>query len=203
LNFCTAETNTAGRAGLVFWLLPILFCRTLSEMKPIFKEIEGFPLYRIGTDGTLLSYRHDRKGKGRWKKLKPTAHTNGGYLRAYLGNGIKEAGRYVFIHILVLEAFVGKCPEGMEACHYDDNPRNNRLENLRWGTRLDNTQDRIRRGRVPKGQDHARTRFTNEDIISIRRRHKEGVTVTQLAKEHGVTTGCITSIHLRWTWKHI
>jgi len=50
------------------------------------------------------------------------------------------------VHRLVLEAFVGPCPEGMEGCHNDGNPRNNRLDNLRWDTPLANNLDVIRHG---------------------------------------------------------
>lgn len=50
------------------------------------------------------------------------------------------------VHHLVLEAFVGPRPEGMECLHWDDNPSNNRLENLRWGTHSENTMDSIRNG---------------------------------------------------------
>jgi len=50
------------------------------------------------------------------------------------------------VHRLVLEAFVGPCPPGMECCHFDDNPSNNCLDNLRWGTRMENFDDRARNG---------------------------------------------------------
>ena len=50
------------------------------------------------------------------------------------------------VHRLVLEAFVGPCPEGMEGCHRDDNPTNNHIENLRWDTHSENTLDRVRNG---------------------------------------------------------
>lgn len=52
-----------------------------------------------------------------------------------------------FVHHLVLEGFVGPCPEGQEALHWDDDKTNNALPNLRWGTRLENMRDRIRNGR--------------------------------------------------------
>ena len=48
---------------------------------------------------------------------------------------------------LVLEAFVGPCPPGMECCHRDDDPKNNRVDNLRWDTRSANRYDRVRNGR--------------------------------------------------------
>lgn len=51
-----------------------------------------------------------------------------------------------FVHHLVLEAFVGPRPEGMECCHDDDDPANNRLENLRWDTHSSNLNDRIKNG---------------------------------------------------------
>jgi hypothetical protein len=35
----------------------------------------------------------------------------------------------------------------MECCHADDDPSNNWLRNLRWGTRSDNAFDRVRNGR--------------------------------------------------------
>ena len=48
-------------------------------------------------------------------------------------------------HRLVLEAFVGPCPQGQEACHRDGNAANNELSNLRWDTHLANCQDRDER----------------------------------------------------------
>lgn len=50
------------------------------------------------------------------------------YMRIQLGN------QKHFVHRLVLEAFVGECPEGMECDHIDRNRSNNRLENLHWTT---------------------------------------------------------------------
>ena len=48
------------------------------------------------------------------------------------------------VHILVLEAFIGPCPEGMIGCHYDDNPKNNLLNNLYWGSHSENGKDKCR-----------------------------------------------------------
>jgi hypothetical protein len=48
---------------------------------------------------------------------------------------------WVYVHTMVLEAFVGPAPIGHECCHWDDDPANNHLGNLRWGTRADNMAD--------------------------------------------------------------
>jgi hypothetical protein len=68
-----------------------------------------------------------------------------GYLLVFLW----REGNYhrLRVHRAVLEAFVGPCPQGMVACHYDDDPRNNRVTNLRWATYADNSLDATRNGR--------------------------------------------------------
>lgn len=53
----------------------------------------------------------------------------------------------VLVHRLVLEAFVGPCPEGHECCHRDGDATNNHLDNLYWGTHVENMQDRARHGK--------------------------------------------------------
>jgi hypothetical protein len=55
--------------------------------------------------------------------------------------------RAVLLHRLILLAFVGEPPPGYECCHNNDDPSDNRLENLRWDTRTQNIQDAIRHGR--------------------------------------------------------
>ena len=65
-----------------------------------------------------------------------------GHVQVDLGRGCRR-----YVHRLVLEAFVGPCPPGHMACHYDDDPGNNALENLRWDTRSANGHDAVRNGR--------------------------------------------------------
>jgi hypothetical protein len=69
--------------------------------------------------------------------------------------------RKEYVHALVLQAFVGPAPDGMECCHGDGVRTNNHLSNLRWGTRLSNNLDAIRHGthyntsRVRCPRDHS------------------------------------------------
>lgn len=57
----------------------------------------------------------------------------------------------VSVHRIVLEAFVGTCPPGMETRHLDDVKANNCVENLRWGTHSENHLDITRNGnRMPR-----------------------------------------------------
>lgn len=70
-----------------------------------------------------------------------------GYPKCSLGRDGAE--RQVHVHTLVLTAFIGPCPSGMEACHKENDPANVRLDNLRWDTHSNNLRDRVRHGTDP------------------------------------------------------
>jgi hypothetical protein len=57
---------------------------------------------------------------------------------ALTGVGRRE---YRYVHDLVLLAFVGAKPAGLEVCHGDGVKTNNRLSNLRYDTRSANALD--------------------------------------------------------------
>ncbi|WP_454113585.1 HNH endonuclease [Microbacterium maritypicum] len=97
-------------------------------------EYEG--LYEVSDLGRV---RNSRTGHVRSVNTKPSGHQ-----RVLLWRDGKEQGMYV--HRLVLMAFVGPCPEGMEGCHNDGDPANNGLDNLRWDTRAGNTADSLTHG---------------------------------------------------------
>ncbi len=64
------------------------------------------------------------------------------YPTGYLACKIKGKIRYV--HRLVLETFIGPCPDGMWARHLNSIKSDNRLENLEWNTPAINIQDKWR-----------------------------------------------------------
>lgn len=68
-----------------------------------------------------------------------------GHLKVTLCKDGKETT--TLVHRIVLTAFVGPCPDGMHVCHWDDDPANNHLSNLRWGTSSDNKHDAVRNGK--------------------------------------------------------
>jgi hypothetical protein len=51
-----------------------------------------------------------------------------------------------YVHHLVLEAFVGPKPVGMECCHGVGGPADNRLSNVRWGSSSENNHDIVHHG---------------------------------------------------------
>ena len=86
----------------------------------------------------------------------------------YIKYCINERGhvRMIAAHRAVLLAFVGPCPDGMDACHNNGISTDNRLENLRWDTRRSNTIDKIDHGNHPfAGRTHCNNghEFTDEN----------------------------------------
>ena len=79
-------------------------------------------------------------------RLKPTRQ---GYWRIGLTKELAGRQEFHFVHRLVLEAFVGPRPEGMECRHLNGDPGNNIVENLCWGTHSENSLDKRRHGTVP------------------------------------------------------
>jgi hypothetical protein len=57
---------------------------------------------------------------------------------------VRVGGRWRRVHHLVLEAFAGPCPPGMEGCHQNGHPDDNHLTNLRWDTHGENERDKRR-----------------------------------------------------------
>jgi hypothetical protein len=170
-----------------------------------YRDIPGFEGYRVGSDGSVWS-RRNINGVGlvdRWRKIKSCTRPNG-YLHVTIAPlGQPELRRKLSVHRLVLEVFVGSCPEGMEACHRNDIPEDNRLKNLRWGTKLDNHNDRRLNDMIPMGTRHYKARLNESDVKMIRYRRERGDLLDDIAGDFGVTKQCVLAIFKRRIWKHV
>lgn len=101
--------------------------------------VPGHGHYEVSDQGRVRSnkYREPRL-------LKPRSTAKGGYLLVKL----RESGhaRDFRVHKLVMLTFVGPRPDGLEICHYDGDPTNNALSNLRYDTSVANARDKARHG---------------------------------------------------------
>ena len=108
------------------------------------------------------------------------------------------------IHRLVLAAFVGPCPEGMEACHNDGNKRNNRVENLRWDTRRNNHHDKISHGTSLCGEKNPRACLTEDNVKRIRKYWNTGCyKQRELGNMFGIAQVTVSQIVLRKRWAYL
>jgi hypothetical protein len=150
-------------------------------------DFEG--IYEVSNFGNIRSSKN--------KQLKKiTIDSNG---RPYLGLWKNNKQKIVRPHKLVLEAFVGKAPQGMECCHNDGNQQNNRLENLRWDTPKNNHADKLKHGTSNTGERCNWAKLTKAQVISIRADIR---TQKEIATEYGVQQSQISRIKNGVRWIH-
>jgi len=162
------------------------------------RDVIGFPGYQVSNLGNGRSrWKFGAGGLGdTWHPVKLKA-TKDGHLQMRLN----RKSRY--IHRLILEAFIGPCPKGMECLHADDNPANNALTNISWGTRLKNMEDRSRNGRVPRGDNCSWSKVSEHDVPVIRKRAGDGESLAVIAKDYNVTESAIRLIVKRINFRHV
>ena len=135
-----------------------------------------------------------------WAKRRPSGTTV-----RYRVVRLHRSTRY--IGVLVLEAFIGPRPHrSAQARHLNDNSLDDRLENLAWGTQLENFADAIRNDRLRprRGQQNGRAVLTENDVYAIRAAHAAGgVTLTALSSQYGVSRTVISDVVHRKSWRHI
>lgn len=182
-----------------------------------YRDISGFPGYRVGDDGSVWTCKARSKNKlghsiwilsNTWKPMIPQPDT-GGYFHVRLTVHGKYHDKPV-AHVVLTE-FVGPKPPRMDACHDPDPCRaNNRLNNLRWDTRSANIKDawkwREKNG-VPHpanqkhGQESHFAKVDNAGAEEILRRLAAGIPVKTVAKDFGLSESHVYKIRKGTTRK--
>ena len=118
------------------------------------KEVPGLPGYFATSDGRI------RTPTGRWASQKDNGN---GYL--YFSVQRRYAPRTRAVHVAVCTAYHGEKPSPeLEVRHLNGDKRDNRPEDLAWGTRAQNASDGRKLGHPPP-----RGRLTREDVEEIKR----------------------------------
>jgi hypothetical protein len=92
-------------------------------------------------------------------------------------------------------------------CHKCDNPRCFRPSHLFLGTKNDNTQDCIRKGRriYPDhhGEAHSQSRLTEAQIREINTLYLSGKDKADIARQFGISRSHLKNISNRHRWAHL
>ncbi len=178
----------------------------MTEQEQVeYRDVAGFPGYRVGSDGTVWSckprpWSSRRLDACRWRLLK-SAPIARGYLAVNLT--LDSIGYTFLVHRLVLQSFIGPAPDGTECRHRDGNMLNNHLDNLCWGTREENCADMVLHGTAPRGENCGAAKLTVAQVLEIRRRKKAGQTQSQIAASFGIKRNYVWDIVNRKTWQHV
>jgi hypothetical protein len=117
--------------------------------------------------------------------------------------GQKTSTVHRSVHQLVLEAFGGPRPEGLQVRHKDGDRRNNALENLAWGTGKENAVDRVRHRTDPQGERNPFAKLTEEQVRQIRARALAGEVSHRIAMDFPCTARNVRAIKVGRSWPHL
>lgn len=161
-------------------------------MEEVWKDIPGYEgSYQVSTLGRVKSLPRVVQIPGYGtrtlsEKMLRLSRCTSGHL--YVNLRKDGSTHHSEIHRLVMLAFVGPCPPGMEVCHNDSNPANNRLDNLRYDTHLNNQIDMAYVG------NRSRQIIKVPQVYEIRARLARGDTCKDIAKDYGVDKSTISKI---------
>jgi hypothetical protein len=130
--------------------------------------------------------------------LKPDSKAGYARVDLMLSGGAKAKK---LVHVLVLEAFEGPCPAGMECRHYNGVRGDNRWPvNLRWGTKSENAADR-RRHDFPRAR--GASKLAESDIPKVRELVAMGQSYAQVGARFGVSRWAIGDAIKGRTWANV
>jgi hypothetical protein len=169
--------------------------RTTSRVE--YRDIPGFPEYRVGSDGSVWSH-----WTGRWKRLKILVNTKrNNYRHVHLYRGGRCTTRCV--HTLVLLAFHGPRPDGCEALHTPNpDPGDNRAVNLRWGTHAENQREAAVTGRMACGERNHFAKLRCHQLPEVQALRAAGLTLEEIGGRYGVSKATVSRLLNGRTWTH-
>ncbi len=166
------------------------------------KPCPSFPGYSATEDGRIISHR--RRGKGSQRGSVPCIDpsyqyelsqqtTSKGYHTVCITLPSGKS-RPIGVHQLVADAFHGPRQDGQQVRHLNGIPSDNTPANLKYGSALENAEDRQAHGTYLRGSNHHGAKLSGGQAESIRKLRRQGRKVRDLAQEFGVSISTIENL---------
>lgn len=178
-------------------------------MTEIWKDIQGYEgKYQISNLGKVKSLA--RLVKNRGNGFKPIGEVilrsridEDGYYRVALCRDCKY--KVVGIHRLVAQYFIKNPYNKPLVCHKNGDCRDNRIENLYWGTVKDNSCDALRHGKINVGDKCNLSTLNEKQVRVIKHIQKRSPKFNQawLGRMFGVNKETINAIFTSRNWKQV
>lgn len=116
-------------------------------------------------------------------------------------SGQRKAREYV--HRLSYRHFKGAIPKGRHILHSCDNPPCCNPEHLSAGTRSQNMQDMVEKGRHYRGQNNRAAFLTDADVIAMYELHASGMKQYEIGRRFGVNERYVWLVVNGKRWRHL
>lgn len=165
------------------------------------KGVPGFPDHQISNMGRVRSFAFCQRYGGKAPpegRILAGGVDKDGYRRAVFCTGdVRKSIRFA---PLVAELFVGPRPEGAVLRHLNGDNKDDRAENLAYGTQKENMADKKLHGTWQGGEASGLAKLTEVIVLEIRHSNEDGTT---LSKKYNVSVGAISSIRHGRAWPHV
>lgn len=113
-----------------------------------------------------------------------------------------QVRKKLLVHRLVAKAFIGGYFEGATVNHIDGVKTNNRIDNLEWLSKEENTREAWRTGLVDlRGERQPTSKLTRTDIKEIKECLRHGETQVSIGQRFGVSSALISLINAGKRWR--
>lgn len=164
----------------------------------IWKPVVGFETtYEVSNLGRVRTLGARSNGQPSGLVMKPGLN-----LQGYHQIMLMDRKRHT-VHLLVLQAFAGPRPGGMEINHKNGVKTDNRLENLEYCTKSENNTHKVQVLGKGRGETHGMSKLTDDDVREIRRLAAKGIPQRVIAARFNMTHPNIGFIVRRATWAHV
>jgi hypothetical protein len=157
----------------------------------IWKNCVDLPFYQVSNLGNVRSLDRTIFTKNGVQKNIKGRNLSLANLNGYLYFRTSTPDFTHLVHRVVLKAFVGIPEVGMQACHENGNRKDNRLENLRWDTPVNNNRDKYKHGTALIGQKHPMSKISDKQAMEIK---ESNLSVKELMKIYGLSRSHTQSI---------
>lgn len=125
-----------------------------------------------------------------------------GYCEVVIERGLRGKWRD-YVHRLSYKQFKGPIPKGLHVLHSCDSPPCCNPDHLSSGTRKDNMQDMVDKGRHYRGQNNRPAFLTETDVIAMYQLYDAGTKQYEIGRRFGVNERYVWLIVNGRRWKHL
>ena len=154
--------------------------------QPTYLPVDGYELYEVSDFGQVRK----KLKSGGYRYLTPWVNDKH-FVTTFHKDG---KAKNFYLHRIVLQQHGGEQPDDMPlALHLDDDPSNNQISNLVWGSKTTNAQMAIQNGKLcPHALKTFLTRRQAEQVRDLRATGK--YSMRELAKQFGCSRWTISNI---------